>query len=129
MSRFKRNTEIVDKVNEITNSAELTDEQKVALRELVSEYEYSTYKENSDRHEFYRNVVDDMVNDMSFEYKKLAEKMANNHPTLQQSFMRMCAYFINRMAEKTYYDDRNKASVEYAKSVVDNVGGKYFPFI
>ena len=129
MSRFKRNTEFVDRVNEITNSAKLTDEQRVALRELVSEYEYITYKENSDRHEFYRNVVDDMVNDMSFEDRKLAEKMANNHPTLQQSFMRMCAYFIKCMAEKTYYDDRNKASVEYAKSVVDNVGGKYFPFI
>lgn len=129
MSRFKRNTEFVDRVNEITNSVELTDEQKVALRELVSEYEYITYKESSDRHEFYRNIVDDMVNDMAFEDRKLAEKMANNHPTLQQSFMRMCVYFIKCMAEKTYYDDRNKASVEYAKAVVDNVGESYFPFI
>lgn len=129
MGRFKENSEVVNKVNELINSGKLTDEEKVAVNELVGRYKSTTYDDWSDRHEFYQSMVDDMVNDMDFKYKELADKMANNHPTLQQSFMRMCAYFIKKMSEKSYYDDRNKASVEYAKSVIGNVGDEYFPFI
>ena len=129
MARFKRNNETIDKVKNVVLAENLTPEQRNAVEELVREYERNTYNDWSDRHEFYRDIVDDMVNDCGFQDTELAEKMANNHPTLQQNFMRMCAKFIKCMAEKTYCDDRNRTSVEYAKAIKDNVGEGYFPFI
>lgn len=129
MAQFKRNTETIEKVKKVILADNLTAEQREAIEELVKEHERATYKDWDDRHEFYRDIVDDMVNDCGFQYTKLAEKMANNHPTLQQNFMRMCANFIMRMAEKTYCDDRNRTSVEYAKAIMDNVGEEYFPYI
>ncbi len=125
----KRKNEIIEAAEKLIAEDNITTEQKEAMQNLINAYKRNTYDNWEDRHEKNRDIVEDMVNDYGFQDKKLAEKMANNHPTLQQSFMRMCANFIQRMAEKTYYDDRNKASVEYAKSIVDNVGDKYFPFI
>ena len=129
MARFKRDSEIIGRATELLNSENLTPEQKTAVEELIKDYERTTYKDWDDRHEFYRDIVDDMVNDFGFQDTELAKKMANNHPTLQQNFMRMCANFIMRMAEKTYCDDRNRTSVEYAKAIMDNVGEEYFPYI
>lgn len=125
----KRKNEIIEAAEKLIAEDNITTEQKEAVQKLINAYKRNTYDNWDDRHEKYRDIVEDMVNDCGFQDKKLAEKMANNHPTLQQSFMRMCANFIQCMAKKTYYDDRNKASVEYAKSIVDNVGDKYFPFI
>ena len=45
--------------------------------------------------------------------------MANEHPTLQQSFARMCFKFIKTMADKEYYDLRNEATVLTCKKIVD----------
>lgn len=129
MSYFKRDSGTIGKVKNVLLADNLTAEQREAVEQLVIDYEKTTFDKWEDRHEFYRNVVDDMVNDCDFRYKELAGKMANNHPTLQQNFMRMCAKFINIMSEKTYCDDRNRVSVEYAKSVMDNVGEEYFPSI
>lgn len=124
----KRDNELIKKFEEIINS-ESDEQKKKVMIEMQKSYESNTFKEWGDRTEFYNDIVDRMVNDFGFDYKSLAEKMANNHPTLQQSFMRLCANFIMRMAEKSYYDARNKASVQYAKSIMDNVGEECFPFI
>ena len=129
MGNFKRDSETLGRVYELLKADNLTSEQKTAVESLVADYERCTYNDWCERHEFYRGIVESMVNDFGFQYKELAEKMANNHPTLQQSFMRMCANFIQRMAEKSYCDDRNRTSVEYAKSIMDNVGEEYFPFV
>lgn len=98
-------------------SDNLSEEQKKAFNELLTEYKFATYKEHNDRHEFFREQVEKMVNDFDFQDEKLAESMANDHPTLQQNFMRMVTMFIEEMANKTYFDDRNKASVELAKKL------------
>lgn len=98
-------------------SDNLSEEQKKAFKELLTEYEWATYKEHNDRHEFFRKQVEKMVNDFGFQDEKLAESRANDHPTLQQSYMRMVVKFIEKMADKPYYDDRNKASVELAKKL------------
>ena len=138
-------------------SDNLSEEQKKAFKELLTEYEWATYKEYSDRHEFFRKQVEKMVNDFgfqdeelaqaiandnasidvyakskelenailnghltikpTFQYMELAKERATDHPTLQQSFMRMVTKFIEKMADKSYYDDRNKASVELAKKL------------
>ena len=129
MAKFKRDLAIVNRANELLKSPNLNNEQRLVVESLISEYEKCTYNDWTERHEFYRDIVESMVNDYSFQYKELADMMANNHPTLQQSFMRMCANFIQRMAEKSYCDDRNRTSVEYAKSIMDNVGEEYFPFV
>ena len=125
----KRNNEIIENAQNFLLNSNLSDEEAKPIVNLINAYKRNTYDNYSDRHEMYRNIVDDMVNDCGFQYMELAEKMANNHPTLQQSFMRMCANFIQRMAEKTNCDDRNRVSVEYAKAIMDNVGEEYFPHI
>ncbi len=120
---MKRDEKIYENAKSVRDNANLTDEERKAITELICSYERATYKEYEDRHEWYRHIVDKMVNDMSFESKRLAEFMASNHPTLQQSYMRHCVDFINAMAEKTYVDGRNEYAVALAKElkkVADN---------
>jgi hypothetical protein len=114
---MKRNNELCEKIQSMLKSDNLSEEQKKAFNELLTEYEWATYKEHNDRHEFFRKQVEKMVNDFGFQDEELAKSMANDHPTLQQSFMRMVVKFIEKMADKPYYDDRNKASVELAKKL------------
>jgi hypothetical protein len=114
---MKRNNELCEKIQSMLESDNLSEEQKKAFKELLTEYEWATYKEHNDRHEFFRKQVEKMVNDFGFQDEELAKSMANDHPTLQQSFMRMVVRFIEKMADKPYYDDRNKASVELAKKL------------
>jgi hypothetical protein len=52
----------------------------------------------------------------------VAELMANDHPTLQQGIMRMFVAFVREMAKKEYSDARNEASVNLAKTLVDEWG-------
>lgn len=114
---MKRNNELCEKIKSMLESDNLSGEQKKAFKELLTEYEWATYKEHNDRHEFFRKQVEKMVNDFGFQDEELAKSMANDHPTLQQSFMRMVVQFIEKMADKSYYDDRNKASVQLAKKL------------
>lgn len=114
---MKRDNELCNKVRELLNADNLSQEQKDTIASLLVDYEFATYKENNDRHEFFRKQVEKMVNDFGFQDEELAQAMATDHPTLQQSFMRMVTQFIEKMADKTYYDGRNKASVELAKKL------------
>lgn len=127
---MKRDNELVSKVEEVLNAENLTEEQKAIISSLKSDYENATYKEYEDRHDFYRNMVSRMTNDISFEDKKLAKFMASEHPTLQQNFMRFCVMFIKEMANKSYCDARNENSVSFAKSVMPIINNEgYFPYI
>ena len=66
----------------------------------------------------------------TFQYEKLAKERATDHPTLQQSFMRMVCLFIHEMAQKKYFDDRNKGSVALAKELDPIIKEKgYLPCI
>ena len=114
---MKRNNELCEKIKSMLESDNLSEEQKKAFKELLTEYEWATYKEHNDRHEFFRKQVEKMVNDFGFQDEELAKSMANDHPTLQQSFMRMVVQFIEKMADKPYYDGRNEASVKLAKKL------------
>ena len=114
---MKRNNELCEKIKSMLESDNLSEEQKKAFKELLTEYEWATYKEYNDRHEFFRKQVEKMVNDFGFQDEELAKSMANEHPTLQQSFMRMVVQFIEKMADKSYYDGRNEASVKLAKKL------------
>lgn len=125
---MKRNLELVAEVKNI--SANLPEDQKKSVDSLIKAYERATYENHSDRHEFYRDMVSTMTNDMGFEDEKLADKMANEHPTLQQSFMRFVCKFIRKMAKREYTDGRNERAVALAKrlaKVLDE--DDYLPFI
>lgn len=114
---MKRDNELCAKIDALLESDNLTEEQKKTIGNLKKEYEYATYKEHEDRHGFFRKQVEKMVNDFGFQDEELAKSMANDHPTLQQSFMRFVVKFIEKMAKKAYCDDRNRASVELAKKL------------
>lgn len=111
-------------------SDNLSEEQKKAFKELLTEYEWATYKEHNDRHKFFRKQVEKMVNDFGFQDEELAKERANDHPNLQQSFMRMVCLFIHEMAQKKHFDDRNKGSVSLAKELDPIIKEKgYLPCI
>lgn len=116
--KFKRNEDLIEKVNAVIDgNSSLTADERKAIQDLVEEYSYHTFKDWGDRADFYKSVVDSMVNDFGFDSKGLAKYMASNHPTLQQSYMRHCQDFIAEMAAKTYTDARNEASVNLAKAL------------
>ena len=71
-----------------------------------------------------------MVNDCGFEDDELAKAMANQHPTLQQNFMRFVVKFLRLMADKPTHDLRNMNSVQAAKMMIDAIADNdVFPCI
>jgi len=52
------------------------------------------------------------------EVEQLAELMAQDHPTLQQSKMRLACSFIEQMANKSYTDARNEQSKVIANAMI-----------
>lgn len=131
--RFKRDNELIEKIDLIIDEADnLTSEQREAIKNLKHCYERTTYKDWDDRHKFYQDTVEDMVNDTGFMSDDLADKMVNTHPTLQSNFMRMCVRFVKGMANKPYYDDRNHTAGEVAKAMckgLEEIKVVYIPHI
>ena len=52
------------------------------------------------------------------EMEQLAELMSNDHPTLQQSKMKLVCMFIEQMANKSYTDLRNEQSKKVANAMI-----------
>ena len=129
----KRDEELCEKVDKILskeNISTITEEERMTLSELEDRYKNLTYDKWEDRHKYYQEMVSTMINDMGFKDKELAHSISIDHPTIQQNFMRMVCLFIHEMAEKKYFDDRNKGSVELAKALDPIVKEKGFlPFI
>ena len=70
------------------------------------------------------------VNSFSFNPKRFAAAIPDMHPTLQQSLYRLIKACIEVMADETRrYDDRNRASHEEAKCIMEylNANRKYIP--
>lgn len=125
---FKRNEELITKVTEILDNSNLSASDKETIQTLLGSYKDKTYKEHEDRHKFYQDIVSDMVNDYGFDDDGLAEKMANEHPTIQQSFTRFVAKYIKKVRERGYADGRNQASLDFCEAVGD-LTDTYFPFV
>jgi len=53
------------------------------------------------------------------EMEQLAELMSNDHPTLQQSKMKLACMFIEQMANKSYTDARNEQSKKVANAMIN----------
>ena len=72
------------------------------------------------------------VNSFSFNPERFAAAIPDMHPTLQQSLYRLIKAGIKVMADETrHYDDRNRASHEEAKQIMEylNKNGRNIPFI
>lgn len=125
----KRDNELINKLNAQMQDESISDEMKQSIEELIRKYEYVTFNEWSDKKEFYANAVSDMVNDFGFDEQHLAEAMAKDHPTLQQSYMRLFKAFINKMSQKAYFDGRNQSSVELAKAINEKMQETCLPCV
>ncbi len=73
-----------------------------------------------------------LLNNYSVDLKEIAEHLANEHPTLQQTFMRLAMYFIYAEAKEGKYSDlRNEQTVKIARKLALAVPFEdaYLPFI
>jgi hypothetical protein len=53
------------------------------------------------------------------EVQQLVELMAQDHPTLQQSKMKLACMFVEQMASKEYTDARNEQSKRTALAMIE----------
>ena len=64
--------------------------------------------------------ISDFVNGASSnEVEQLVELMVQDHPTLQQSKMRLVCLFVEQMASKQYTDARNEQSKKTALAMIE----------
>lgn len=64
--------------------------------------------------------ISDFVNGAGInEVEKMVELMTQDHPTLQQSKMRLACLFIEKMANKEYTDARNAQSKKTAIAMIN----------
>lgn len=70
------------------------------------------------------------VNRFGNKYENFVDLMKSEHRTLQQSFTRLCVKWLLDLAERQYFDDRNKASVELGKKFKERLGDEcHLPLI
>ena len=77
-------------------------------------------------------AVKGALNDYCFNAKNFAAAIPMMHPTLQQSLYRLIRECLMVMADDSRrYDDRNRASHEDAKAMLENIQekGQSIPFI
>ncbi len=74
------------------------------------------------------NDILDFVNAFGFDADTFAETICHGHKTLQQSTMRLFIATIRKMAE-VRPDERNKATVELAKKIIEIADTYSLPLI
>ena len=75
------------------------------------------------------NTMSDYVNSFNCDYDEFARKMGMEHRTLQQNFTKLCCAWLRYLATTEYYDDRNIASVKFAKSIKEQLGLAVLPTV
>ena len=75
------------------------------------------------------NTMTDYVNSFNCDYDEFAKKMGMEHPTLQQNFTKLCCAWLKHLATTDYWDARNKASVDFAKSIKDELWHVVLPTV
>lgn len=82
--------------------------------------------------------ITDFVNSYTVDENQFIAQMSTEHRTLQQSFTRLCLKWLQFVGSIDYrYDDRNKASHDTAKKLIDGFRKQtgnidpadYLPFI
>ncbi len=75
------------------------------------------------------NTMTSYVNSFTCDYDEFAQKMRMEHPTLQQNFTKLCCAWLKHLATTDYWDARNKASVDFAKSIKDELSNAVLPMV
>ena len=75
------------------------------------------------------NTMTSYVNSFTCDYDEFAQKMGMEHPTLQQNFTKLCCAWLRHLATTDYWDARNKASVDFAKSIKDELSNAVLPTV
>ena len=76
------------------------------------------------------NSVSRFVNVFTPDTKGFTEAILNDHPTLQQSTIRLCFELIHAMSRQKYMDQRNEKSVSTCKLIIKLCGDEMgLPFI
>ena len=75
------------------------------------------------------NTMTDYVNSFNCDYNEFAQKMGMEHPTLQQNFTKLCCAWLKHLATTDYWHARNKASVDFAKSIKDELWHVVLPTV
>lgn len=75
------------------------------------------------------NTMTDYVNSFNCDYDEFAKKMGMEHPTLQQNFTKLCCAWLKHLATTDYWDARNKASVDFAKTIKDELWHVVLPTV
>lgn len=73
--------------------------------------------------------ITDYINNMSANPDNFADEMSRQHRTLQQKYTLFCVAWLKKLADTESYDDRNEASVKFAKSIKKELDGAAFPYI
>lgn len=83
-------------------------------------------KKLHDEAEEFARTFSKFVNRMGNNKEEVIRRMVNDHPTLQQNYMRFFIEFCQEMAKKEYTDARNEASVKLAREILKlNTGLPY----
>ena len=75
------------------------------------------------------STLSSYVNSFNCDYNGFAEKFGYEHRTLQQNFTKLCIAWLKHLAETENYDLRNQASVEFAKSIKEQLNTTALPLI
>ena len=76
------------------------------------------------------NTVSRFVNVFTPDTKEFIEAVLKDHPTLQQSTIRLCFELISAMAKQDRVDDRNEKSVSTCRRIVNLCGSEMgLPYI
>jgi hypothetical protein len=75
--------------------------------------------------------IADAINNMSINENEVGIRLAEQHPTLQQNFMRTVVGFLQAMKAKSYTDARNEGSQRLAQKMIEGLdeGDLHLPFV
>lgn len=87
----------------------------------------------SSKEETSAQLISRAINRLGHWEEETAKELANDHPTLQQTFMRLCVFYIKEQAQKDLNrtDLRNEATVKLAKRIMPALadGYEYLPLV
>jgi len=72
--------------------------------------------------------VSDYCNCFGSNFSEFAFVMSKEHRTIQQNFTRICLEWLKELSNTEYFDDRNEASVMFAKSIKDQLDNTVLPY-
>lgn len=75
------------------------------------------------------NTIEEYVNSFTCDLDDAIQKLSFMHPTLQQTFTKLCLKWLIHLSTTDYWDARNQASVEFAKSIKDKLYKAVIPLI